>query len=115
MMETDKIFENKTLVQIAIGKHDFQLNFHDGLNLMVSATIFFEEDNGASAKWSHDSGTINLDLFLSLLNKKVIGATFSEKGGLQVEFARAKILVPKPKDDFEYLHIRSDERGIYIY
>lgn len=114
-MEVDEIFENKILVQIAIGKHDFQLNFHDGLNLVISDTISFVEDNGASAEWSQESGTVNLELFLRLLNEKVLGAKFSKKEGLQVQFANAKILVPKPKDDFEYLHVKSDEMGIYIY
>ena len=114
-MNIQSIFSNKILIQICFGQYDMQLNFHDGLSIMVSDSLLIKVLDKETAVWTHESKNVNIEQVLKFLNKEVLEAKFDEVKGLFIKFSEGVFHIPKPDDDYEYLHVMSKEEGIYIY
>ena len=113
-MKTQSIFAGKILTQVAFGQFDVQLHFHEGLSIMISNSLLVEESD-KKVIWNCESKNVNIDHVLEYLNHEVIEAHFEERTGLQIRFSNGLFIIPKPDNDFEYLHVMSEDEGVYIY
>ncbi len=113
-MNTNNLFSNKILTQIAFGQYDVQLNFHNELSIMISHSLMLEGST-IKAIWTSDLNNIDVNHFLEFLNQKVLEAHFDKSNGLRIIFNEGVFFIPKPDNDFEYLHVMSEQEGIYIY
>ncbi|MBK9256464.1 MAG: hypothetical protein IPM42_13335 [Saprospiraceae bacterium] len=114
MIKSQSIFAGKILTQVGFGQFDIQLHFHEGLSIMISNSLLVEESD-KKVIWNCESKNVYVEHLLEYLNHEVIEARFEERTELHIRFSNGLFIIPKPDNDFEYLHVMSKVEGIYIY
>ena len=115
MMNTKTIFKKKNIVQFKLSKHSLSIDFNDELSLMLSDSLVLYRNNNLIANWHFKEKSTNLEELINLVELPIDSVMFDEKSGMTIFLGDYKIEISKPEDDYEYLHVMSNEEGIYIY
>ncbi len=114
-MDIEQIIGTKKIMEIKLSKYTLALNFESQLNIVVCDYCYLKIGDDIVSSWHYNKHPQNFGGFISLIESQVCGAFFSENKGLRIEFEKFTLEIPKPDDDFEYLHIFSEDHEIYIF
>lgn len=114
-MNTKKIFEGKTIVQIRLSKYTLSIDFNDNVSILLSDSLILYMNGEKISTWHHKGPSQNLEKLIKIIELQYKEIVFSEEKGLMIDFGDYKLDIPKPDDDYEYLHVMSDTEGVHIY
>lgn len=114
-MNTNKIFQGKNIAQIRLSKFTLSIDFDNRLSIMLSDSLVLYLNEKKISSWHHEKYSENLEELIKLIELPVKAIGFSEEKGMTIDFGDYKLDIPKPNDDYEYLHIKSEDEGVYIY
>ena len=114
-MNTKKIFGGKIILQIRLGKYTLSFDFNDNLSIMLSDSLVLYFNEEKISTWHHKEPSHNLEELVKLIELPFKEIDFSEEKGMTIDFGDYKLDILKPSDDYEYLHVMSDNEGVYIY
>jgi len=114
-MNTKKIFRGKNIAQIRLSKYTLSIDFTDNLSLMLSDSLILYFNEEKISTWHHEKPSRNLEELVKIIELPIKEIDFCEEKGMTIDFGDYKLDIPKPNDDYEYLHVMSDTEGVYIY
>lgn len=114
-MNTSKIFRGKNIAQIRLSKYTLSIDFTENLSLILSDSLILYFNEEKISTWHYEQPSRNLAELVKIIELPIKEVDFSEEKGMTIHFGDYKLDIPKPNDDFEYLHVLSDTEGVFIY
>jgi len=114
-MDIEQIIGTKKIVEIKLSKYTLTLNFESQLNIVICDYCQLKIGDNIVSSWHYNKLPQNFGGLITLIESQVRRAIFSENKGLRIEFEKFTLEIPKPDDDYEYLHILSKDHGMYFF
>lgn len=114
-IDIEQIIGTKKIVEIKLSKYTISLNFEGKLKIVICDSLQLKKEGMNIAMWRYNQISDNLGEVINIIEEPISGSSFSETSGLYINFENFELIISKPDNDYEYLHILSKDHGMYFF